>query len=157
VLVNVFRFATFCIALTKLLRRKQVRRVKNIVTLYCTAVVPINKTSPTQMLVIESPLKLLACNITLHGRSILRPITGYRTARRRIMKGQGAARSASEDIESVIYYANIPPRLGKLLCQFPYNGPRYSFRLNRMALTFDVLVQGEVRPLAVILLTWRIR
>jgi hypothetical protein len=118
-----------------------VGRVKIVVTPYSTAVLPINKTSPTQMLVIESPLKLLACNMTLHGRSILRFVAGYRTARGRVMKGQGAARSASQDIESVIYYANSPPCLGGLLCQFPYIGPRYSFRLNRTALVLDVLVQ----------------
>jgi len=148
VLVTVFRFATLCVAVfaTKLLRSKQVRRVKNIVTLYSTAVLPINKTSPTQMLVIESPLKLLACNITLHGRSILRSIAGYRTARGRIMKGQVAARSAGEDMESLIYYGNSPPRLGRPLCEVPCNGPRYSFRLNRTALTLYVQVQGEVGP-----------
>ena len=123
------------------------RRVKNIVTLYSTAVLPINKTSPAQMLVIESPLKLLACNITLHRRSILRPVAVCRTARGRVMKGQGRARSASEDIESVIYYANSPPRVGRLLCLFPYNGARYSFRLKRTALTLEVLIEGEVRPL----------
>ena len=100
---------------------------------------PINKMSPTQMLVIESPLQLLACNITLHRRSILRSIAGYRTARGRSTKGQVASRSAREDVESFTYYANCPPHLGRLLFQFNHRGPRYSFLLSRTALTLDVL------------------
>ena len=91
------------------------------------------------MLVIESPLQLLACNITLHRRSILRSIAGYRTARGRSTKGQVASRSAREDVESFTYYANCPPHLGRLLFQFNHRGPRYSFLLSRTALTLDVL------------------
>lgn len=141
-LVSVFRFATFCVAVfvTKLLRSKQERRVKNIVTLYSTAVLPINKTSPTQMLVIESTLSVLACTVTLHGRSILRSIAGYRSARGRTMKGLGATRSAGQDIESLIYYANSPPRLGRLLCQFPYNGPKILFSTQQDG--FDLVRSG---------------
>ena len=109
------------------------------------------------MLVIESPLRLLACNITLHRQSILRSIAGYRTARGRRMEGKVAARSASEDIVSVIGYANSTPGLGrqnfKSVPLQAWIGPEGSekfkvprFRDSRLVVRLSALRTGRLYP-----------
>jgi hypothetical protein len=108
--------------------------------LYCTAVQPINKTSPAQMLVIGSTLKLRACARCCTQWDMA---SFYRAAERPHNKEQSAALSA-EQTERVNYSWKVSSRLRKEPASNPVSEWEWNCQQAKLAKSVKWMVKCSI-------------